>query len=292
MRCLSVADQVATRIEELLVDLGGKFGTLAVRVWEPPHPRGTVFCIHGFTGNGTDFDFLATFLCRAGYRVVCPDMFGRGRSSYFGNGADYSLNTYLKSFQALMKFATKDNYFIGTSWGGILVLLFVYMAKMTPRKVILNDIPARGGGDADAIRAEIMADAEMEFSSREEAAAYVRQTRAFMGAVPASELDRYVENKIIPSGGRYRLAYDPATTASFSAFAGRAYDLFQILVKVPAPFLLLYGKESKFHDPAVTAELQRVRPDVWCIGDVDAGHPPSLMTLPQALLVLGFLTAG
>ncbi|MFO1184206.1 MAG: alpha/beta hydrolase [Bauldia sp.] len=280
------------RSEELLVDIGGKFGRLFVRVWEPATAKGTVFCIHGFTGNGSDFDFLAPFLARAGYRVVCPDMFGRGRSSYFGNGADYTLDTYLKSFQALMRLTAGTDYsFLGTSWGAILVLLFVYMAKLRPRKVILNDIPARSGGDADAIRAEISTDADARFPTRDAAVAYIRKTRAFLGNVPESELGRYVDNKIIEDSGQYRLAYDPATTASFAALSGRSYDLFQILVKIAAPFLLVYGRASKFYDPAAMAELQRIRPDVWCVADIDAGHPPSLMTLAQALLVLGFLAS-
>ena len=46
---------------------------------ERAEARVHVVCVHGLTRNGRDFDALATRLSER-WRVVCPDMIGRGRS--------------------------------------------------------------------------------------------------------------------------------------------------------------------------------------------------------------------
>ena len=52
---------------------------MAYREWgDPDNPR-VLVCVHGLTRNGRDFDELARALADR-YRVVCPDVVGRGQS--------------------------------------------------------------------------------------------------------------------------------------------------------------------------------------------------------------------
>ncbi len=44
----------------------------------------TVLCVHGLTRNARDFDFLAQSLAGR-YRVIAPDMPGRGKSQYLAD---------------------------------------------------------------------------------------------------------------------------------------------------------------------------------------------------------------
>ena len=46
------------------------------------NPR-IVTCVHGLSRNARDFDALAKVLSGE-FRVICPDMAGRGRSSWAG----------------------------------------------------------------------------------------------------------------------------------------------------------------------------------------------------------------
>ena len=277
--------------QEILIRLGDRYASMFVRIWQPAGPpRGSVFCLHGFTGNGSDFDYLAAFLCRNGYLVVCPDLLGRGRSAYLGGG--YDINVYYNCLRALGQFARKENHFIGSSWGGTILLLFLYMTRSRATKVVLNDVPMLGGANVDHIRTEIIRDSEAKFATRVDAEAYVRSTRSFMGPVEEGVFSRYVANKIISDAEGFRLAYDPATTGNFGSMAGRDYDLFQIVAKVQARFLLMYGRDSNFIDRPAIERTRLVRPDLWVADNVDAGHPPSLMTIDQALLILGFLTSA
>ncbi len=58
---------------------------MAYTEWgDAANPR-VLICVHGLTRNGRDFDFLAQALADR-YRVVCPDVVGRGRSDRLQGG--------------------------------------------------------------------------------------------------------------------------------------------------------------------------------------------------------------
>jgi pimeloyl-ACP methyl ester carboxylesterase len=276
--------------QEILIRLDDRYAAMFVRIWRPAGtPRATVFCLHGFTGNGADFDYLATFLCRNGFLVICPDLLGRGRSAYLGSG--YDINLYSKCLRALGEFAGTENHFIGTSWGGTILLLFLYMTRSKAAKIVLNDVPMLGGPKVDAMRNEVMKESTLAFETRAAAKNYLSATRAVMGPVEEAVFNRYVENRIAASQDGFRLAYDPATTGNFGAMTGREYDLFPIAAKIDARILLMYGRDSHFIDRQAIDRTRVIRPDLGLVDNIDAGNPPSLMTLDQALLILGFLSA-
>ncbi|RUT81612.1 MAG: alpha/beta hydrolase [Mesorhizobium sp.] len=277
--------------QEILVRLGDRYATMFVRIWRPSGtPRATVFCLHGFTGNGADFDYLATFLCRNGFLVVCPDLLGRGRSAYLGSG--YDMNVYSKCLRALGEFAGTENHFIGTSWGGTILLLFLQMTRSKAARIILNDVPMIGGPNIDAMRDEVLKESTLAFETRAMAKDYLSATRAVMGPIEDTVFNRYVENRIATGPRGFRLAYDPATTGNFGALAGREYDLFPIAAKIDARILLMYGRGSQVIERQIIERTRLARPDLWLVDNIDAGEPPSLMTLDQALLILGFLSAA
>lgn len=270
------------RIEELLLQFGNTYGSMVVRVWQPVRSRGTVFCIHGFEGNGSDFDFLARHLVQRNFTVVCPDMIGRGRSTYFGDTAKYSFEAYLVCIGALSKFAGDRNYFLGTSWGGAIAMFFLYTTRVTVEKLILNDVGLRGGPAIDAILALLRQDAAAQFDTVEEACAHVRLTRDYLGEFDEALWPSYLANKIRFAEGKYRMAYDPAVIPDAK---DRQYDLFPLLEKIATEVFLLFGEESEVYDPAAVANLLKARPDFTCIPGIKAGHPPSLMTDDQAHLI-------
>ena len=276
--------------QEILIRLDDRYAAMFVRIWRPAGtPRATVFCLHGFTGNGADFDYLATFLCRNGFLVICPDLLGRGRSAYLGSG--YDINVYSKCLRALGEFAGTENHFIGTSWGGTILLLFLHMTRSKAAKIVLNDVPMLGGPKVDAMRNEVMKESTLAFETRAAAKNYLSATRAVIGPVEEAVFNRYVENRIAASQDGFRLAYDPATTGNFGAMTGREYDLFPIAAKIDARILLMYGRDSHFIDRQAIDRTRVIRPDLGLVDNIDAGNPPSLMTLDQALLILGFLSA-
>src|SRR6187455_1097005 len=59
-----------------------------------------VICVHGLTRNGRDFDALARAL--PDFRVICPDIPGRGRSDWLRDPNDYNFITYVGALTALI----------------------------------------------------------------------------------------------------------------------------------------------------------------------------------------------
>jgi pimeloyl-ACP methyl ester carboxylesterase len=67
-----------------------RMGLHRMAYWEwgdPANPR-VLVCAHGLTRQGRDFDTLARALC-GDYRVVCPDVVGRGRSDWLADPMGY-----------------------------------------------------------------------------------------------------------------------------------------------------------------------------------------------------------
>ncbi len=274
------------RFEDVLVQFGDTFGTMVVRLWRPENSRGSVFCIHGFEGNGGDFDYLAKHLVQQDFTVVCPDLIGRGRSTFFRDASKYDFTAYRNCLAALSKFGGRNNHFLGTSWGGAMTLAFLSGAAVAVDKVILNDVSLRGSPAADRLTHLIRQEASLEFNRIEDAYTYVRRTRSFLGAFSEDLWPAYLRNRIRVENGRFRLAYDPLAVP---AVRQENYDRLHLLEKIKGEVLLLYGEHSQMFDAAAVADALRSRTGISHVSVPGAAHPLSLMTREQALLISEFL---
>ena len=54
------------------------FHRIAYVEWGDPASQHVVVCVHGLSRQGRDFDPLGYRLAKMGYRVICPDLPGRG----------------------------------------------------------------------------------------------------------------------------------------------------------------------------------------------------------------------
>jgi pimeloyl-ACP methyl ester carboxylesterase len=79
-----------------------QFHRMAFTDWGRGGERGTVVCVHGLTRQGRDFDALAKELVAQGYRVICPDLVGRGLSDRLSDPTDYDLPQYVLDMTTLL----------------------------------------------------------------------------------------------------------------------------------------------------------------------------------------------
>jgi pimeloyl-ACP methyl ester carboxylesterase len=273
--------------DELLVRSGHTFAKLFVRIWRAKTPRATVFCIHGFEGNGSDFDFLATRLLEQDLTVVCPDMIGRGKSAFFGDASKYDLGLYLNCLAAVSKFAGNRNHFIGTSWGGTILIALLSSTPVKADRLILNDVILRGGLAADDLHGRIRLESSLTFERLADARAYVRHTRSFLGHLSEEAWDNFVRNRLREENGVYRMAYDPFAVSDTRQ---ERIDRVPLVRRIKSELLLMYGAKSPFLDREAIDAVQKDRDHAVSFACVDgAGHPPSLMTAPQADIVAAFL---
>jgi pimeloyl-ACP methyl ester carboxylesterase len=106
------------------------------------NPR-IVICVHGLSRNCRDFDTLAQAL-EADFRVVCPDIVGRGKSDWLVNKAGYVNAQYAADATTLIARLTADGareiLWVGTSMGGIIGMMLAALPDTPIRRLVLNDV--------------------------------------------------------------------------------------------------------------------------------------------------------
>jgi pimeloyl-ACP methyl ester carboxylesterase len=97
-------------------------------------------CVHGLTRQGRDFDTLARALSGE-YRVVCPDVVGRGRSDWLDDPMGYSVPNYVADMVCLLaRLDAQVVDWVGTSMGGLIGLGLASLNGAPLRKLVLNDV--------------------------------------------------------------------------------------------------------------------------------------------------------
>ena len=94
---------------------------MAYLEWGEPGGAKLLVCVHGLTRCARDFDRLAAEMVRHGYRVVCPDVAGRGDSDWLRNPAEYVVPTYANDMVTLIaRLDVESVHWVGTSLGGLI----------------------------------------------------------------------------------------------------------------------------------------------------------------------------
>ncbi|HBM14701.1 MAG TPA: alpha/beta hydrolase, partial [Rhodospirillaceae bacterium] len=98
----------------------GGFHDMVYSDWGPRTGSYAIVCVHGLTRNGRDFDRLALELARGGYRVLAPDIVGRGRSDRLGPLASYEIAQYINDITVMLAAeGLRSVDWVGTSMGGL-----------------------------------------------------------------------------------------------------------------------------------------------------------------------------
>jgi pimeloyl-ACP methyl ester carboxylesterase len=116
------------------------FHRVVYREWGDADNARVVVCVHGLTRNGRDFDVLAARIADR-FRVLCPDMPGRGDSEWLRDPNDYAFPTYLTTLTALLAHAHADRVaWVGTSMGGLLGMVMAAQAETPVTRLVVNDV--------------------------------------------------------------------------------------------------------------------------------------------------------
>src|SRR5438876_9316925 len=103
------------------------------------NPR-VLVCAHGLSRQGRDFDTLAQAMCPE-YRVVCPDVVGRGESDWLADPAGYQLPAYVADMVTLLaRLNAQTVHWVGTSMGGLIGLGLASLPGSPIGRLVLNDV--------------------------------------------------------------------------------------------------------------------------------------------------------
>jgi pimeloyl-ACP methyl ester carboxylesterase len=247
-----------------------------------------VLCVHGLTRNGRDFDALARALS-GHFRVLCPDVAGRGKSARLARKEEYAYPQYCADMAALIarSGATSIDW-IGTSMGGIIGMLMASQHGSPIRRMVVNDVgPFIPKAALERIGEYVGQD--ISFASIEEAEAYVRTVSAGFGPLDDAQWRHVVEHSVSQDeNGELRLVYDPSIA---HAFAGpvQDVDLWPVWDKIKCPTLLLRGSISDLLLAKTAAEMTHRGPPTRLVEFDGVGHAPMLMSEEQIAPVVQFL---
>ena len=274
-------------------------GLHRVAYWEwgdaaNPH---VVVCVHGLTRQGRDFDVLARALAGE-YRVVCPDVVGRGHSDRLADPMGYGVPTYVADMVTLLArldAGTVD--WVGTSMGGLIGLSLASLpggGGNPVRRLVLNDVGPRIEPAAVA-RIGSYVGAPMRFASLVEAAERLRTIAAGFGPHTREQWLALTAPQLRPDGeGGHVLHYDPAIAVPLRAAtpevaaAGEA-ALWAAYDRVTARTLLLRGAESDLLSHATAQAMTQRGPRAMLVEFAGVGHAPTLVAPDQVAVVRDFL---
>lgn len=255
--------------------------------WGDPHNPRVLVCVHGLTRNGRDFDDLAQRLADA-YRVVCPDVAGRGRSEWLRDPKDYTYNVYCNDMTVLMASLHAETVdWLGTSMGGIIGMILASVPGSPIRKLVMNDVGSVVP-KAALQRLSQYVGKEPAFDSLEEFEAMMRTFSPFGELSPEQWRHLAINVARHDEDGRWRARYDPGIAVTFSEAISADVDLRSYWNAVRGPVLVIRGADSDLL-LAETLEEMRKRPHTETVLIPRTGHAPMLMDDFQAGCVRRFL---
>jgi pimeloyl-ACP methyl ester carboxylesterase len=266
------------------------FHRMEYHEWAGPPGAPTVVCVHGLTRNGRDFDPLALALQRR-FRVVCPDVVGRGSSDFLPVAADYGYPLYLSDMTALIaRLDVAEVTWIGTSMGGMIGMMLAAQKGTPIRRLVLNDIgPLIAKEGLTRIAGYVGEDPV--FADHAALEAYIRKTAASFGPLSDQQWHHLALHggRLRPDGTLGR-AYDPAIAGAFTTVAGDI-DLWPMWEQVKCPTLVIRGAESDIlrHQDAVA--MTERGPKASLAEFAGIGHAPALMAPDQIAAIEHFLGA-
>jgi pimeloyl-ACP methyl ester carboxylesterase len=204
-----------------------------------------VVCVHGLTRCARDFDFLARELA-ADYRVVCPDVAGRGDSDWLSNPTEYQVPVYVNDMVALIaRLDVETVHWVGTSLGGLIGMALAAFPRSPVTKLVLNDVgPVVSAASLGRIGSYV--GQWPPLPTLEAAEAYVRAVSAPFGPHSDAEWRSLTEHVVRKNpDGSFRMHYDPALAVAFKAAgAVRDVELWGIYDAIRCPTMVLRGESS------------------------------------------------
>ena len=284
-------DDDGSRTRHVACLAGGALHRIAYREWgDPGNPR-VVVCAHALTRNSRDFGPLARALAPR-WRVVAPDMPGRGDSERLADPMRYQMPTYLADAVTLLARLDVEHVdWVGISLGALMGMGLAAMASTPIRRLVVSDAgPVLARAALERIASYV--GVTTVFPSREAAFAAIRAVSEPFGPHSDAEWNFLVDNVIVPRGdGTWTLHYDPAIGVPFRA--GLAVpgdvDLWSTWDAIRVPTLVIRGERSDLLSADTAAQMTRRGPQAELVTLPGVGHAPTLVPAAQIELVRAFL---
>jgi pimeloyl-ACP methyl ester carboxylesterase len=259
------------------------------------NPR-VLVCVHGLTRQGRDFDTLARDLS-SNYRVICPDVVGRGKSAWLADPAGYAIPSYVADMVTLLaRLGVPQVDWLGTSMGGLIGFSLASLPGVEGglvRRLIVNDVgPTLDLAGLQRIGSYVGQPAH--WKTVDEAADALWAISQGFGPHSREQWLALTRPQLVADGEGYKSHYDPAIgvalraiTAEAAAFGEAA--LWQAWDRIRCPTLVLRGAESDLLSVATAQAMAERGPRAALHTFAGIGHAPMLVHAEQRAVVRDFL---
>jgi len=270
------------------------FHDMAYVEWgDPANPR-VLVCVHGLTRCGRDFDDLARALSGE-FRVVCPDVVGRGRSGWLADKSLYGIPQYASDMATLLARIDAGSVdWVGTSMGGLIGMALAGAAATPIRRLVVSDVgPVITA--ASLIRIGEYLGGTPSFDSVAAAEQFIRGINATFGPLSDAQW-RHLTVHVTRTGadGRVGFVFDPGIAEPFRRAMGGEVpvgdvEMWPLYDAIRCPTLLLRGAESDLLAAETARAMTQRGPRARLVEIPGVGHAPMLMDPSQIDLVRDFL---
>jgi pimeloyl-ACP methyl ester carboxylesterase len=252
-----------------------------------PH---VVVCVHGLTRVSRDFDDLAQALASR-YRVVCPDVVGRGDSDWLKDPKLYAVPQYVSDMVTLLaRLNARELDWVGTSMGGMIGMGLASLPNSPIQRLVLNDVGPVLKKEAVQRIAEYTGKAP-DFPDLDAATAYVKKVSAPFGLKTEAQWRQITQTVVRPSATGLRLHYDRDIAVPFRLAPPVAdLELWNFYDAILAKTLVIRGEHSDLIDRATVAQMCSRGPKAQAVEAPGVGHAPMLMDPEQIQFVTDFLS--
>lgn len=263
-----------------------QFHQMAFTEWGRGGERGVVVCVHGLTRQGRDFDALARELATQGYRVICPDLVGRGLSDRLSEPTDYDLPQYVLDMTTLLA-SVGVVAWVGCSLGGLIGMIMAGMSNSPVRRLLVNDIgPHLPLGAVLRIGRYVRA-GPARFASAEAAVSYFQEILAPFGRLTQEHWRHLAKHSVMSDGeGGYRLRYDPLIVRGFKPPWIHTRRLWSFWDRIECPTLILRGADSDLLLRSTAVEMLGRNANARLLEIPNCGHMPALLD-PEQISIVG-----
>jgi pimeloyl-ACP methyl ester carboxylesterase len=267
---------------------------MAVHDWGELTNQNVLVCVHGLSRNGRDFDVIADALSDR-YRVLCPDVIGRGESDWYATAAEYVIPNYVAAMLKMLNdLAIKEYDWIGTSMGGLIGMVMAASPNSGMRKFVINDV----GPEIERAALERIA---VYMSARPPAFPdYISLYNTAQPAIaPFGPLTDEQKHHIIATScrkredGLWEFKVDPKIGEAFVAgLKAPAVDLWPLWSSINVKTLILRGRSSDLLSESTTNKMLSHARLSRMITIEDTGHAPMLMDDATIAQVREFLLSA
>ena len=262
--------------------------------WGGRDSANTLVCVHGLSRCARDFDFFAAEMAGRGWRVVCPDIPGRGDSDWLKNPMEYAVPVYVSDMVALIaRLDVETVHWVGTSLGGLVGMTLAALPESPVKKLVLNDVgPVLTAVSLDRIGAYL--GKWPPLPTIEAAEQYVRAVSAPFGPHTDAEW-RFLTEHLVRRNpdGTLRMHYDPAIAVPFNVqVPHQEIALWSFYDAIRCPTLVLRGEQSDLLTRDTAAQMAKRGPRAKVVEIPGVGHAPTLIHADQIAIVREFLLAG